>query len=113
MWRTKSANLISYPVLKDCLAKIKWPDHNAQNNLPPYQISESDGEEPAGEPEKHTRCASCSSSVMPMFSFLCHVSSFNKLGFPISSTVTISKPHRGRRAIRPAMPMLDAHAAFC
>jgi hypothetical protein len=37
--------------LSHVYAQEVWPDHDAQDNFPPYQMSEADGEKPAGKPE--------------------------------------------------------------
>ena len=73
--------------LKDYLAEIIWPYHNTKNDFLPDQISESDGEKPAGEPKKHTRRASCSAPIMPSF-FLCHDStSFSLVIYSVRSII--------------------------
>jgi len=72
-------NIRNRQFLHNCLAQIVRPDHQAKYNLPPDQLSESDGEKPAGELEKYTRRTSICPSVMPSFFFLCHVSSFSKI----------------------------------
>jgi hypothetical protein len=34
----------STPFLPDCQSQKVWPDYYTQNNLPPYQIGETDSE---------------------------------------------------------------------
>ena len=43
----KSADLSG----QDGIAQIEWPDNDAQDNLPPYQVGIADSEQPTGKPE--------------------------------------------------------------
>ena len=36
---------------QNSVTQVKWPDYDAQDNFPPYQVGISDGKEPAGKLE--------------------------------------------------------------
>jgi hypothetical protein len=57
-------------ILSYMIAQEPRPDHDAKDNLPPYQVNVSDGEQPADEPEHprprahaFTVCHFCASFV--------------------------------------------------